>query len=115
MNILIEYLLVFIISFVFNYFYMIKGYGKFNSKQLPTLILYLKKFYNVSVNKDNYKSILYICAFTNSFIIDTIYIILIYLVHNMIIMIIIGIILLILLTIICYGIIGRYYNWKEGR
>ena len=35
--------------------------------------------------------------------------------ENWVLRIIFGIVLLILMTIICYGLLGRYYLWKEGR
>ena len=39
----------------------------------------------------------------------------IYLVKNMIIRIIIGTVILVLLIIICYGLLGRYYLYRETK
>lgn len=115
MNILLEYVIVFILIFIINYFMHIKNHTKYQKNKLPTELLYLKKVYNIKVSKDNYKHLVYVYSTTNSIIITTIYIILMYLVDGWILRIILGIILLILLIIICYGILGRYYQKKEGR
>ena len=66
------------------------------------------------MKKSDYKKFVYIYTILNSFIIATVYIIIMYLVHSWPFRIIFGIILLILLIIICYGFLGRYYLKKEG-
>ena len=48
--------------------------------------------------------------FVNTFIIVTTYIIVFKLLDNWIWMVICGIVIIILLIVICYGIIGRYYQ-----
>lgn len=112
---LLEYVIVFVVIYLFYYFLSIKNNLKYNKDKMPVELLYLKKIYKVSVNKENYSSFVKASAVINSFIISTIYIILIYLVKGWILRIILGIILLILLIIICYGVLARYYLWKEGR
>ena len=112
---LLEYVIVFVVLYLFYYFLSIKNNLKYNKDKMPVELLYLKKIYKVSVNKENYSSFVKASAVINSFIISTIYIILIYLVKGWILRIILGIILLILLIIICYGVLARYYLWKEGR
>lgn len=113
MNILLEYLVVFIAVLIMNYFIVIRGNKKLNQKKLPTELLYLNKIYGVDVKKINYEKFVITYALINTFIISTIYIILIYLMNNWILRIIIGIILLILMIIICYGFLAKYYLWKE--
>lgn len=98
-----------------NYFIFIKNKLKYNKKNTPTELLYLKKIYNIDIKKINYKNFVYTYTLINSFIISTLYIVLMYLLDNWILRIIIGIILLILMIIICYGFLGRYYLKKEGR
>lgn len=114
MAIVLEYIIVFIFIFVINYLMRIRNNVKYKKKNIPNELLYLKKIYNINVNKGNYKQFIYICCITNTFIITTIYIILIYLIEGWILKIILGIILLILMIIICYGLLGRYFSKKEG-
>ena len=92
--------------------------ARFNKNNLPKgaltpELLYLKKVYHVNLNKINKSKFSYIIIFINTFIISTIYIILMYLLENWIIRIIVGVVLLILMIIICYGLLGRYYSRKE--
>jgi len=115
MNIFLEYTIVFILIYFFYYISIIKNYSKYDKKNLPVELLYLKKIYKVNITKDEYKNFIYTYSFINTFIITTIYIILMYLLNDWIPRIIIGIILLILMIIICYGLLARYYLKKEGR
>ena len=112
---LLEYVIVFVVIYLFYYFLSVKNNLKYSKDKMPVELLYLKKIYKISINKDNYSGFVKTSAVINSFIISTIYIILIYLVKGWILRIVLGIILLILLIIICYGLLARYYLWKEGR
>ena len=114
MNIFLEYIIVFIALWIMNYFAFIKNKVKYSKKNIPIELTYLKKLYNVKIKKEDYKKFLYTYTTLNCFIISTIYIIIMYLIHNWPLRIILGIILLVLLTIICYGLLGRYYIKKEG-
>ena len=114
MNIFLEYLIVFIIVLIINIFI-----NSFNRKNLPkdTLtpeLLYLKKINKINIKQINQDILSKLIIVINTFIITTIYIILMYLLNNWILRVIIGIILLILMIIICYGLLGRYYLKKEG-
>lgn len=108
MNILLEYIIVFIVLVIFNnIIYRMFDY------LIKQQLVYLKKIYKVNIGKDELKSFTRIVILINSFIVDTIYIIILYLISSWIIRIIVGIILLILLIIICYGLLGRYYRKRE--
>ncbi len=115
MTALLEYIIVFAFVWLMNYSLFIKKKTKYNKKEIPVELTYLKKIYHINIKKINYKKFVYTYTLINSFIISTIYIILMYLLNNWIIRIIVGIILLILLIIICYGILARYYLKKEGK
>ena len=115
MKIALEYLIVFIIIWLVCYFLLIKGKTKYQKNKVPTELLYLKKIYNINIKKIDYKKFVYTYNTINSFIIATIYIILIYLINNWILRVIIGIVLLALMIIICYGMLARYYLKKEGK
>lgn len=114
MSMLLEYIIVFIAMFILNYFLFIRKKTKLNKKKVPIELNYLISIYKIDVKKIDYKKFVWIYNLINAFIIATIYIIVVYLVKNLILQIIIGMILLILLIIICYGLLGRYYQKKEG-
>lgn len=109
MDILMEYIIVFIALIILNIFIY-----RFSSEMIRPQLVYLKKIYKVSIRKDEIKEFTSLIIFINSFIIDTIYIIVLYLISNWVIRVIVGIVLLILLIIICYGLLGRYYRKKEN-
>ena len=115
MDILLEYVIVFIAIYVLNYFIFVKNNTKYKKGKIPPELTYLKKLYNINLKKINYKQFVYINALLNAFIISTIYIIIIYLLSSLILRIVVGVVLLILLIIICYGLLARYYLWKEKK
>lgn len=115
LGIILEFIIVFILVLILNYFFGIRKNKKYNKKKLPLEALYLKKLYDVDIAKDNYKEFLWTYSLINTFIVATIYIILVYLVKNFILKILIGIVLLGLLIIICYGILGRIYIKKGDK
>ena len=113
--IVLEYIIVFVVVYLFYYFLVIRKNTFYDKNNLPVELLYLKKVYRVVIRKEDYRKFVYIYTFINTFIISFIYIILIYLLNDFIFRIIVGIILLVLMIIICYGLLGRYYLRKEGR
>ena len=115
MRVLLEYLGVFAILWVFNYFSIIKPRLKSKKGNKPTELEYLKKIYKIRIKNIDYKKFIYVYNTINAFIIATVYIIVVYLVSNWILKVVIGFVLLVLMLIICYGILGRYYLKKEGR
>ena len=108
MSVFLEYVIVFVLVYIFYYIFFVRNNREYDIKRLPVELLYLKKIYKVSISKDNYNNYVNICAIVNTFIITTIYIILMYLVSAWIIRIILGVILLILMLIIFVD--GNYLN-----
>ncbi len=113
MKIAVEYIIVFIVVYILCYFILLNNKKKYKNKRTPDMF-YLQKIYNIKIKGDVYKKYIYVFALINTFIIDTTYILIVYLFYNLILRIIFGIITIILLTIICYGLFARYYLWKEG-
>ena len=114
LEVILEYLIVFVLLFFMNYFMFLQNKKKEKSKKIPTELLYLKKVYGVNIKKISIERFGVVYSSMNAFIISTIYIILRTLLENWILRIVIGIVLLILMIIICYGFLGKYYLWKEG-
>ncbi len=115
MSFIREYLIMFVILYVINYFILTVGKRKFKKNKKIPLLFYLKKLYGISITKKEYGKYIYIFAFINTFVIDTTYIIIIYLLNNIILRFIFGIIIIILLIIICYGLFARIVLLKEGK
>ena len=82
---------------------------------MPLELIYLSGIYGIDPKKINFRRFQFVYSFINSFIITTTYLLVIYLIKPMILKVIIGIVLLILLIIICYGLLGRYYLYKEEK
>lgn len=113
-NILLEYIITFFIVFILNYFIFIFKKTKYNKNRVPVEFYYLTSLYKLNIKDIDYKKFLYISGLINTFIIVTTYIVVSKLIHKWLWQFIIGIILLSLLIIICYGLLGRYYQ-KRGK
>lgn len=111
LKIIIEGLVVYILMFLVNYWF--SKPSKKNDIQLE--LYYLSGIYGIDIKKINKKKFRIVSSFLNALIITTIYLILIYLIKSLVLKILIGVVLLILLIIIIYGILGKYYLWKEDR
>lgn len=114
-QVIIETSVVFIAVFLFNYFAFVRKNKKLNKDEMPLELIYLSGVYGIDPKKVNFRKFQYTYSLINSFIITTTYILVIYLIKPMLLKVIIGIILLVLLIIVCYGLLGRYYIYKEDK
>ena len=114
-QILIEIAIIFILVFLLNYFLFVRKNKKLKKDEMPLELIYLSSIYGIDPKKINFRRFQYTYSFINSFIITTTYMLVIYLVKTMIMKIIIGTVILVLLIIICYGLLGRYYLYKETK
>lgn len=130
LSIIIEYLIVFIILFLLMYFVFttsgmknkkVKKNNTKNGKEknknseddVPLELVYLTGIYGIDPKNINKKVFRFVYSIINSFVISTTYIISVYLVKNVILKVCIAVVVLILLIIACYGLLGRYYIYKE--
>lgn len=114
-QIIIETLLIFITVFLFNYIVFVRKNKKLKKDEMPLELIYLSNIYGIDPKKLKYRKFQYTYSLINSFIITATYLAVIYLVKTMIMKVIIGIVLLVLLIIVCYGLLGRYYLYKEEK
>lgn len=115
---IIEYLIVFSVIFIFNYFivnFSERKKKRIGKKEVSSSLFYLMMIYGIDAKKVNYHRFIIVSSLVNSFIISSVYMVLTYLVENLILKIVLGIILLGLMIIICYGILGNYYLKKENK
>lgn len=130
LSIIIEYLIVFIILFLLMYFVFttsgmknkkVKKNNTKNGKEknknseddVPLELVYLTGIYGIDPKNVNKRGFRFAYSIINSFVISTTYIISVYLVKNVILKVCIAVVVLILLIIVCYGLLGRYYIYKE--
>jgi len=112
-NVLLEYVITYILVFILYLLFFVRKKTKYNKNKVPVEYYYLTNLYGISKKEINYKKFIYMTAFINTFIIVTTYIITAHLLHNWIWRLLIGVIIIALLIIICYGLLGRYYQ-KRG-
>lgn len=114
-QIIIETIIIFIAVFLLNYFYFIRKNKKLKKDDMPLELIYLSGIYGINPKKIKFRSFQYAYSIINSFIITTTYLLITYLIKPMILKVILGIIILVLLIIISYGLLGRYYLYKEQK
>jgi len=114
-QILIETIIVFILIFLLNYLLFVRKNKKLKTNEMPLELIYLSAIYGIDPKRIHFRKFQYAYCFINAFIITTTYLIVIYLIKTMIMKVIIGIVLLILLIIICYGLLGRFYQHQEEK
>lgn len=90
-----------------------KKKNKNSDDDVPLELVYLTGIYGIDPKNVNKRGFRFAYSIINSFVISTTYIISVYLVKNVILKVCIAIVVLILLIIVCYGLLGRYYIYKE--
>lgn len=114
-QIVIEGSIVFVLVFLFNYFVFVRKTKKLKKDEMPLELVYLSGIYDINPKLISFRRFQYAYSLINSFIITTTYLIVIYLIKTMIMRVVLGIVMLILLIIICYGLLGRYYLYREEK
>lgn len=112
-QLIIESAIIFVMVFLFNYFVFVRKNKKLKKDEMPLELIYLSGIYGIDPKKIKYRSFQYTYCLINSFIITATYLSVIYLIKTMIMKVILGIIILVLLIIVCYGLLGRYYLYKQ--
>ena len=113
-NILLEYIISYALVFLLYYLIFIRKKTKYNKNKVPVEYYYLVSLYGLRQKDIDYKKFMYISGLVNTFIIVTTYIVVSKLLNKWFIQLLCGIVIIILLIIICYGILGRYYQKKQN-
>ena len=113
LNILLEFIIVYIGVFILYWLIFVRKKTKYNPNKVPVEFYYLVSLYRLDQSKINYKKFIYATAFINTFIIDATYMVVSKLLNKWGWQLLVGIFVIILLIIICYRILGRYYQ-KHG-
>lgn len=113
-SIFLEFIIAYVLVFILYFFIFVRKKTTYNKNKVPVEFYYLVSLYKLNQKSINYKKFIYATAFINTFIIVTTYIIVSKLLSKWVWQLIAGIIIIILLIIICYGLLGRYYQ-KRGK
>lgn len=106
---LILFLLTFVVVF-FTYLFFVIRREKYLDKFIQGKeITYLKRVYKIKINKSDYKTIAYLVALSNSFIIS-LSVTIVSLFNNIFIQILVGFVTVLILIFVCYHIIGKLYK-----
>ena len=112
---IIETVIIYLAIFLFNYFVFVRKNKKLKKDDMPLELIYLAHIYQIDPRKVKFRSFQYTYCFLNAFIVTSTYLAVTYLVHNPLLKVVIGIVLLILLIIICYGLLGRFYSYRQQK
>ena len=110
LNIFLEFIIVYVLIFILNYLFFVRKKTKYNKDKVPIEFFYLVSLYKLDQTKINYKQFIYVTAFFNTFIVAFTYIVIYRLLDKWIWQLLFGIVIIILLIIICYGLLGKYYQ-----
>ena len=114
MEILISFIVVFMVVYLFYLFFVILRKNKLSKIKQSSEALLIKKKYNLKLNKISDKKLANIIAFSNAFIIATTFIVIEF-VSNFILKIMVSFVVLIVLILSIYILIGKYLKKKEGK
>ena len=112
-QLIIETIIIYIVVFLFNYFGFVRKNKKLKKDEMPLELIYLSSIYAIDPKKIKFRQFQYTYSLLNAFIITATYLAVTYLIKTMLMKVILGIVILILLIILCYGLLGRYYLYKE--
>lgn len=112
-KVLIEFIITFAIIYTVYYFLVIKKCKK-NKKLVPTEVSLILSFYKIDTNKIKIYDMVKVVSLVTTFIISLIITIISVFFDSTIILMIFGTLISVALAIICYRIIGRYYEKKSN-
>lgn len=113
-KVLIEFVITFVIIFLLYYLFVIRKCKK-NRKLVPAEVNLILFFYDIDIKKINIYQMVKVVGIVTTFIIAAIITIISAFFDNTIILLIFGTLMSILVAIICYRIIGRYYEKQSNK
>lgn len=112
-KVLIEFIITFLIIYLIYYFVVIKKCKK-NKKVIPVEVSLIMSIYKIDIKKINLYQMIKVVSLVTTFIISIIITLISIFFDNTIIVLIFGTLISILVAIICYRIIGSYYEKKSN-
>ena len=113
-KVLIEFIITFAIIYVIYYFLIIRKCRK-NKKVVPAEVKLILYFYNIDLKKVDIYQIVKVVSVVTTFILSLIITIISVFFESTIILLLFGTLISIIVAIICYRIIGSYYEKKSNK
>lgn len=114
MKYIIYFLLAFVIVYLFYLFTVILQKKKYDKFKQSNQVMYFVKRYDISPEHLNMKVFTNVLGLTNAFIMATAFLAT-FLVDNFILQLLLAFIVIFPMIFICYHIIGKFYQKKEGK
>ena len=113
-KVLIEFVITFAIIYTIYYLLVIKKCKK-NKKMVPAEVSLIIYYYEIDIKKINLFEMVKVVSVVTTFILSTIITIIGLFFESTIIILLFGTLISILVAIICYRIIGRYYEKQSNK
>ncbi len=113
-KVLIEFIITFAIIYVIYYFLIIRKCRK-NKKVVPAEVNLILYFYNIDLKKVDIYQIVKVVSVVTTFILSLIITIISVFFESTIILLLFGTLISIIVAIICYRMIGSYYEKKSNK
>jgi hypothetical protein len=113
MDLVIIFIAFFLITYILYYFLLIRKSKKYDPNKLPQEVLFLKRRYNLNLEKINYRKLVKTLALVNSLIM-AFTVVIVGFVKHFLLQFLLAFLILFPLIYITYSIIGKHYE-KIGR
>ena len=106
---LIDFVLSFIVVFVFYYFAMIRQYKKLDKKKVPAEVNIILRFNKIDLKKINYKKMLLMLTCVTSFIIALNLTVIYKFTKSNVLIVLITVLVSLPIALVAYDLIGKYF------
>ena len=113
-KVLIEYVITFVIIYLIYYLIVIRKCKK-DKKMVPTEVNLILGFYKIDLKKINVYQMVKVVSLVTTFIISTIITIISVFFDSTLIILVFGTLISLLVAVICYRIIGSYYEKQSNK
>ena len=107
---LIEFVIAFLVVFIFYYFVTIKQYKKIKKKKVPTEVNLILRFHDIKIEKINYKRMLIMIACVTSFIIAINLTVIYKFTNSNIVIILVTVLVSLPIALVAYDMIGKHFE-----
>ena len=107
---LIEFVIAFLVVFIFYYFVTIKQYKKIKKKKVPTEVNLILRFHDIKIEKINYKKMLIMIACVTSFIIAINLTVIYKFTNSNIVIILVTVLVSLPIALVAYDMIGKLFE-----
>ena len=107
---LIEFVIAFLVVFIFYYFVTIKQYEKIKKNKVPTEVNLILRFHDIKIEKINYKKMLIMISCVTSFIIAINLTVIYKFTNSNIVIILVTVLVSLPIALVAYDMIGKHFE-----